>query len=189
MRDLVAGIVALLLLLAAASLATTLRAFRRRRQRARDSERALGRTIIAELPTADDLVLVSEDARFYYGDRVDRQGSDRRRPGADQRRADRGRDVATPHARERRLEQADQLRRSARGIARDRWDVAIETVTGTVLIECGAIRERVSQELARGGVRRRGVRDATVIDTAATQAPDHTTVQSYHSVSGAPPGD
>jgi hypothetical protein len=35
------------------------------------------------------------------------------------------------------------------GIARDRWDVAIETVTGTVLVECGAIRERVSQELAR----------------------------------------
>jgi hypothetical protein len=27
--------------------------------------------------------------------------------------------------------------------------VAIETVTGTVLVECGAIRERVSQELAR----------------------------------------
>jgi nicotinamide mononucleotide (NMN) deamidase PncC len=27
--------------------------------------------------------------------------------------------------------------------------VAIETVTGTTLVECGAIRERVSQELAR----------------------------------------
>ncbi len=36
------------------------------------------------------------------------------------------------------------------GIARDRWDVAIETTEGTVLVECGAIRERVSQELARG---------------------------------------
>ena len=35
------------------------------------------------------------------------------------------------------------------GIARDRWDVAIETETGTTLVECGAIRERVSQELAR----------------------------------------
>ena len=35
------------------------------------------------------------------------------------------------------------------GIARDRWDVALETTQGTVLIECGAIRERVSQELAR----------------------------------------
>jgi hypothetical protein len=35
------------------------------------------------------------------------------------------------------------------GIERDRWDVAIETVRGTMLVECGAIRERVSQELAR----------------------------------------
>ena len=35
------------------------------------------------------------------------------------------------------------------GIARDRWDVAIETTAGTTLVECGAIRERVSQELAR----------------------------------------
>ncbi len=35
------------------------------------------------------------------------------------------------------------------GIARDRWDVALETVSGTTLVECGAIRERVSQELAR----------------------------------------
>ena len=36
------------------------------------------------------------------------------------------------------------------GIARDRWDVAIETVeAGTILVECGAMRERVSQELAR----------------------------------------
>ena len=35
------------------------------------------------------------------------------------------------------------------GIARDRWDVAIESLDQTVIVECGAIRERVSQELAR----------------------------------------
>jgi hypothetical protein len=35
------------------------------------------------------------------------------------------------------------------GIVRDRWDVAIETADGAVMVECGAIRERVSQELAR----------------------------------------
>src|ERR1051325_1482684 len=71
MRDVVAGIVAVVLLLTALSLMTTLRAYRRRRERARDSERALGRTVIAELPTADDLVLFSEDdCRFYYGDRA-----------------------------------------------------------------------------------------------------------------------
>jgi hypothetical protein len=31
----------------------------------------------------------------------------------------------------------------------DRWDVEIETVTADILVECGAIRERVSQEIAR----------------------------------------
>jgi len=148
MRDLVAGLVAVLLLLAAASLATTLRAYRRRRERARDSERALGRTVIAELPTADELVLVSEDEhRFYYGERsIDKDliaavrvlinGS----PIAAyvSRRHVTG--VALP---------ATRFDDRPEGIARDRWDVAVETVAGTVLIECGAIRERVSQELAR----------------------------------------
>jgi len=148
MRDLVAGIVAVLLLLVAASLATTLRGYRRRRQRARDSELALGRTVIAELPTGDDLVLVSEDdQRFYYGERaIDKDvivavrvlinGS----PIASY--------VSQRHATSTPL-QATSFEDRPEGIARDRWDVAVETVAGTTLIECGAIRERVSQELAR----------------------------------------
>ena len=70
MRDVFAAVAALGLLIVAASLATTLQAYRRRRLRARDSERALGRTVIAEIPAADDLTLFSEDAaRFYYGER------------------------------------------------------------------------------------------------------------------------
>src|SRR5256885_17256457 len=70
MRDLFAALVALALLAAAASLATTLQGYRRRRRRLRDSERALGRTVIAEIPASDDLVLFSADAaRFYYGER------------------------------------------------------------------------------------------------------------------------
>src|SRR5262252_2852900 len=70
MRDLVAAIVAVVLLLVAASLATTLTLYRRRRQRARDSERALGRTIITELPISEELVIFSEDGvRFHYGER------------------------------------------------------------------------------------------------------------------------
>ncbi len=148
MRDLVAGIVAVLLLLVAASLATTLRSYRRRRQRARDSEGALGRVVIAELPTADDLVLVSQDDhRFYYGDRaIDKDlivavrvlinGS----PIASS--------VSRRHATGTPL-QPTRFEDRPEGIARDRWDVAVETVVGTTLIECGAIRERVSQELAR----------------------------------------
>lgn len=148
MRDFVAGIVAVLLLLIAVSLATTLRAYRRRRERARDSERALGRTVIAELPTAEDLVLVSEDGqRFYYGERaIDKDLIVAVRVlinGApiaayvSQRLA-----TNTPT-------QATSFEDRPEGIARDRWDVAVETVSGATLIECGAIRERVSQELAR----------------------------------------
>ena len=71
MRDVVAALVALLLMLAAGSLATTLHLYRRRRRRARDSEQALGRRIIAELPTAEDLVLFCEDpTHFHYGERA-----------------------------------------------------------------------------------------------------------------------
>jgi hypothetical protein len=148
MRDLFAAAAALALLVVAASLATTLQAYRRRRVRAQDSERALGRTIIAEIPADDDMVLFSEDAkRFYYADRsIDKDlivavrvlinGSpiasyvSRRHPEAAAR-------------------QATSFEDRPEGIARDRWDVAIEMVTGTMLVECGAIRERVSQELSR----------------------------------------
>jgi hypothetical protein len=148
MRDLVAGLAAVLLLLVAASLATTLRAYRRRRQQARDSERALGRTIVAELPIADELVLVSEDEhRFYYGERaIDKDLI------AAVRVLINGSPIAACVSRRHAADVAPQATRfDAReeGIARDRWDVAVETVAGTVLIECGAIRERVSQELAR----------------------------------------
>ena len=45
--------------------------------------------------------------------------------------------------------QATSFEDRPEGIARDRWDVAVETTGGMTLIECGAIRERVSQELAR----------------------------------------
>ena len=35
------------------------------------------------------------------------------------------------------------------GISRDRWDVEIETDDDRVLVPCGALRDRISQELAR----------------------------------------
>ena len=69
MRDLFAAVAALVLLVVAASLGTTLTTFRRRRLRARDSERARGRVVVAEIPAGEDLRLFSEDAgRFHYGD-------------------------------------------------------------------------------------------------------------------------
>jgi|SRR5471032_463901 len=148
MRDAVAAVVAIALVLVAASLATTLQGFRRRRRRARDGEQALGRRIIAELPAEDELVLVSEDEkRFYYGDRsIDKDlivavrvlinGAPIASHLSSRRKSD---TPLHPTSFEDRPE----------GIARDRWDVAVETEGGTTLIECGAIRERVSQELAR----------------------------------------
>ncbi len=148
MRDLIAGVVAVLLLLTAASLATTLKMYRRRRQRARDSERALGRTLIAEIPAADDLILFSEDSTsFHYGDcSIDKDSI------AAVRVLINGAPIAAyvsqrfpKHA----PIEATGFDDHPEGIARDRWDVAIETVAGTILVECGAIRERVSQELAR----------------------------------------
>jgi hypothetical protein len=148
MRDLAAALLAIVLVLVAASLATTLRAYRQRRQRVRDSERALGRTIIAELPTADDLVLVSEDdQRFYYGDRpIDKDLIVAVRVLVN------GSPIATQVSRRHESRQPihpTSFEDKPEGIARDRWDVAVETVTGTTLIECGSVRERVSQELAR----------------------------------------
>ena len=148
MRDVIAAVAALALLIIAASLATTLQGYRRRRLRARDSERALGRTVIAEIPAGDDLRLFSEDAaRFYYGERsVDKDLI------AAVRVLINGSPIAAYVSRrypEDTSKPATSFDDRPDGIARDRWDVALETVTGTVLVECGAIRERVSQELAR----------------------------------------
>jgi len=148
MRDVFAALAALVLLIVAASLATTLQTYRRRRIRARDSERALGRTVIAEIPAGDDLALFSEDgSRFYYGERsVDKDLIVAVRVLIN------GSPIAAYASRrfpEAASAQATSFEDRPDGIARDRWDVALETVTGTTLVECGAIRERVSQELAR----------------------------------------
>jgi hypothetical protein len=147
MREIVAGLIALALLIVAASLATTLQFYRRRRLRARESERALGRAIVAELPIGDDLVLFSQDdVRFYYGE----QSVDKDLIAA-ARVLINGAPIAATISRrhEAGATQPTSFEDRPEGIARDRWDVAIETVTGTVLVECGAIRERISQELAR----------------------------------------
>jgi hypothetical protein len=149
MRDLIAGIVAILLVVVALSLATTLQVYRRRRQRLRESERALGRRLIAEIPGEEDLILFSEDdKRFYYGDR----GIDKDLIAAVRvliNGAPIAACVSARHSGADAARQPTSFDDRPEGIARDRWDVAIETIQGTVLVACGAIRERVSQELAR----------------------------------------
>ncbi len=148
MRDLVAALVAAALIFAALSLLTTLHFYRKRHRQAREAEMQRGRRIIVELPTDPELTLFTEDEEhFYYGAtpidkndimavRVLINGS----PIAA---------VVAPRWSSAQLPQPTSFEDRPEGIARDRWDVAIETVTGTVLVECGAVRERVSQELAR----------------------------------------
>jgi hypothetical protein len=148
MRDLVAAGVALLLLIVAASLGTTLTVYRKRRRQNRERERSLGRTVIAEIPAADDLVLFTEDDRqFHYGSQsVDKDAIAAVRVlinGAPIAAC-----VSTRHAAGAPM-QPTSFEDRPEGIARDRWDVAIERPDGTTLVECGAIRERISQELAR----------------------------------------
>jgi hypothetical protein len=94
-------------------------------------------------------VLFSEDeGRFYYGDRsIDKDLIVAVRVLING--APIASTVSSRYAREAARSGPTCFEDRPEGIARDRWDVAIETVTGTVLVECGAIRERVSQELAR----------------------------------------
>jgi hypothetical protein len=148
MRDLFAGFIAIGLLFLALSLATTLHFFRRRRIRAREAERELGRTVIAEIPAAEDLVLFSEDAgAFHYGATIipkDAIAATRVLINGIPIAA-----VVSKKHQESAMRHPTSFEDRPEGIARDRWDVAIEKIDGTLLVECGAIRERVSQELAR----------------------------------------
>ena len=148
MRDLVAALVAAGLVFAALSLLTTLHVYKKRHRLARDQETSRGRSIIVELPTDPELTLFTEDAQFFHY-------------GASPIRKDdimavrvliNGSPIAScvsPRFQADTRVQPAGFEDRPDGIARDRWDVAIETVHGTVLVECGAIRERVSQELAR----------------------------------------
>jgi hypothetical protein len=148
LRDLVAALVAAALLIGALSLATTLTVYRRRRRRTQEEEQARGRRIIAEIPGDDGLRLFSEDeGAFHYGG----QSVDKGRIAAVRvliNGAPIVAYVARRHAAAAAL-QPTSFEDRPEGIARDRWDVAIEQPDGAVLVECGAIRERVSQELAR----------------------------------------
>jgi len=183
LRDVLAGLIAIALLVVAASLAGALQQYRRQRQRRRDGERALGRAIMAEIPSENgELVLFSEDEiHFYYGEHtVDKDSivavrllingapiaartSHRADPRAGPATKSAGGGMKSFPEEKSILEEKSTLEAVDRpagadlhvsdddreGIVRDRWDVAIDTLKGTTLVACGAIRERVSQELAR----------------------------------------
>ena len=147
-RDLAAAVVAAALVVGALSLGTTLTMFRKRRRRTRDSEESQGRRVIAEIPAGDDLLLFTEDSHyFHYG----KEAVDKDRI-ASVRVLINGVPIAvyvsTRHAGGATI-QPTSFDDRPEGIARDRWDVALERADGTTHVECGAIRERISQELAR----------------------------------------
>ncbi|RPI48913.1 MAG: hypothetical protein EHM55_24805 [Acidobacteria bacterium] len=148
MRDVVAALVAAALIFAALSLLTTLHFYRKRHRQAREEEVARGRRIIVELPTDPELTLFTEDEEhFYYGTTpIDKNDIMAVRVLIN------GSPIAafvSPRWSSAELPKPTTFDDRPEGIARDRWDVAIETLGGTVLVECGAVRERVSQELAR----------------------------------------
>ena len=148
MRDVVAALVAFGLIFFALSLLTTLHFYRKRHQLARDEQASRGRTIVVELPTDPELTLFTQDAEhFYYGPEAIEKSTIMA-----VRVLINGSPIAafvSPRWPAAERSQATVIEDRPEGIARDRWDVAIDTVDGARVIECGAIRERVSQELAR----------------------------------------
>lgn len=149
MRDLAAAAVALGLFLFALGLISTLRFHHRARERERRALRAAGRRVVAEIPTAEGLALfVADDARYYWNGRSIAKESVRV-----VRVLINGAPLATHAAPGYEPDDAGDVEPAGldrpEGIAHDRWDVLIGTDAGEVVVECGSVRERVSQELAR----------------------------------------
>ncbi len=148
MRDLIGIAVVILLVFAALRMATALQGYRRGHEQRRERLDTAGRSVVAEVPVPDGLLFFAEDAgAFYWGER--------RIPKPDIRAVEvRFGDVPLSTARARRFggpEAAGPEASAAMPEVHERaaWDVAIETADDTVVVACGAIREHVSQELAR----------------------------------------
>lgn len=145
MRDLVAVGVVILLVVAALSMATTLHWSHRDRERTRRRLLGAGRTIIAEVPAADGVEFFTEDAdAFHWMGRTIRKPTIRSAQllisGAPLATVQAGGAPEPPSA---------ASAATPEHVERERWDVAIETDDGPVLVACGSIRQQVSQELAR----------------------------------------
>lgn len=149
MRNLIAGAVVILLAVVALRMATALQGYRRGREQRRERLSAAGRAIVAEVPADDGPEFFAEDAGAFYW-------ADRRIPKHDIRAARMlfG-DVPLARVRARRFPEANAgadtpgPETETPTFERAQWDVAIATGGETVVVACGAIREQVSQELAR----------------------------------------
>ncbi len=148
MRNFVAIVVAIGLVVFALSMATSLQWYRRNHARRRRDIEHRGQTIVTEIPSSDGLQFFTEDAEAFYW-------SDHRIPKTEIRSTRiliSGAPITARVARRFSTQAAEDiidLDTKPEAFARDRWDVAIDLGGTFVLVECGAIRERVSQELAR----------------------------------------
>ena len=156
MRDVVAAIVAVLLVFFALRLATSLTRDQITRRRLLRRLEAEGQSMLAEIPTDTGLVFFTEDAdTFRFGDRIIEKHLVQSarvliNGAAIAATAREGAQSSDTVAR-------DIVQERDEGISRDRWDVAIVTEHDTLVVPCGAIREQISQEIARrifGAVRR-----------------------------------
>ena len=148
MRDLIGIAVVVVLVFAALRMATALQGYRRGHEQRRERLDTEGRSVVAEVPAPDGLVFFAEDAgAFYWGERR----IAKRDIKAVQVRFG---DVPLSTARAQRFGGQAAAGPDPSGEVPDlperaHWDVAIETADATVVVACGAIREHVSQELAR----------------------------------------
>lgn len=148
MRDFVAALFAAGLVFFALRLATALTRDRRKRGSEREAIAASGRSILAEIPSDTGLRFFTEDPEaFRFGGRpipkaeiVAARVLINGAPIAVAARPDHRRAAAIS---------SDLIQQRPEGLSRDQWDVAIDTEDDTVLVPCGAIREQISQELAR----------------------------------------
>ena len=148
MRDFIAGTIALGLFLFALRLTSTLRFHRQRQRQERNALESDGWVVLAEIPTADGLSLfLSGTTEFRWGGQTIPK---------EQIRIVRvlinGSPLATYAANRHSSDTSGESGAFAdrpEGIAHDRWDVLIQSEADETLVECGRIRERISQELAR----------------------------------------
>jgi hypothetical protein len=148
MRDLMAGLVALGLFFFALGLVSTLRFHRLRRDRERRELQEAGRAVIAEIPTQHGLTLFVADEDYFYCGETAISKNDIRLV----RVLINGSPIASYTARRAPSDapgSAGMFTDRPEGVSHDRWDVLVGTNAGNTLVECGSIRERVSQELAR----------------------------------------
>jgi len=148
MRDVVGILVVVFLVVVALRMTTSLQWHKRRHAATRRAIEQRGQSVIAEIPASEGVRFFSEDrSSFYWNDRVIPK---------DGIRAARVLISGTPLSVRvsNRFEApaptaSTTIPTPADGFERDRWDVEIDLEDGTIVVECGAIRERVSQELAR----------------------------------------